>query len=461
MFSIMMWGFRILILLLLCSGLNGFKSFHDVQWLPCQFVDEKVHVNEEGHIETQYIYRKAAIQFGNIGDSPLYPTITFLVTASKVDMRRYVEGGVDDRLNCEIRRYSTADKGHVKRWPTMGAQEYDVWFSCTLRHKGEFIITTFLRHTPSDPAKGKVDYLQWLTVNDKDLLTTSAAMVVLTRTPSVEVGFLKEPTLHCQFAVDHKNPNVTVYWKLQRSHGKRSQLFSYTSRTGTSDGTGVSVKAIGVGNASFKLSPTRKHSEGTYICSILVPPLSCSHNILLHLREQPRVSLNVGSTLSLTLGEGHKVACDAEGYYPMDVNIEWLREPVSDSPSPVLLKNVWHSSHRFHHNGTYSLSAFLQLRPGLGDSGYKYTCKVSHTSLLVPIRKSFMLTVIVPDLTMWYIKVIGLNGVILGIVFKLLRQLIACKSFFLHNFLHIPPFACLFFIYSIVQTLMLVTFFLF
>nr|XP_055052541.1 tapasin-related protein-like isoform X4 [Misgurnus anguillicaudatus] len=394
MFSIMMWGFRILILLLLCSGLNGFKSFHDVQWLPCQFVDEKVHVNEEGHIETQYIYRKAAIQFGNIGDSPLYPTITFLVTASKVDMRRYVEGGDDDKLNCEIRRYSTVDKVHA-RWPTMGAQEFDVWFSCTLRHtKDEFIITTFLRRTPSDPAKGKVDYLQWLTVNDKDLLTTSAAMVVLTRTPSVEVGFLKEPTLHCQFAVDHKNPNVTVDWKLQRSHGKRSQLFSYTSRTGTSEGTGVSVKAIGVGNASFKLSPTRKHSEGTYICSILVPPLSCSHNIPLHLREQPRVSLNVGSTLSLTLGEGHKVACDAEGYYPMDVNIEWLREPVSDNPSPVLLKNVWHSSHRFHHNGTYSLSAFLQLRPGLGDSGYKYTCKVSHTSLLVPIRKSFMLTVI-------------------------------------------------------------------
>nr|XP_055052529.1 tapasin-related protein-like isoform X2 [Misgurnus anguillicaudatus] len=421
----MVWSLGPFIIAILCLGVNGSV---DVQWLPCEFVDEKVHVNEEGHIETQYIYRKAVIQFGNVGDSPLYPTITFLVTASKVDMRRYVEGGDDDRLNCEIRRYSTVDKGHVKRWPTMGAQEYDVWFSCTLRHKGEFIITTFLRHTPSDPAKGKVDYLQWLPVNDKDLLTTSAVMVVLTQTPSVEVGFLKEPTLDCQFAVDHKNANVTVDWKIQRSHGKRSQLFSYTSRTGTSEGTGVSVKGISVGNASFKLSPTRKNSEGTYICSILVPPLHGSHNILLHLREQPRVSLNVGSTLSLTLGEGHKVACDAEGYYPMDVNIEWLREQVSDSPSPVFLKNAWHSSHRFHHNGTYSLSAFLQLQPGLEDSGYKYTCEVSHTSLLVPIRKSFILSVTEPDLTMWYIEIIGLNGVILGIVFKLLCHFIPSRK---------------------------------
>ncbi|XP_065137225.1 tapasin-related protein-like [Paramisgurnus dabryanus] len=423
--NIMVWISGAFIIAILCLGVNGSV---DVQWLPCQFVDEKVHVNEEGHIETQFIYRKAVIQFGNVGDSPLYPTITFLVTASKVDMRRYVEGG-DDTLNCEIRRYSTVDKGHVKRWPTMGAQEYDVWFSCTLRHtKGEFIITTFLRHTPSDPAKGKVDYLQWLTVNDKDLLLTSAVMVVLTRTPSVEVGFLKEPTLDCQFAVDHKNANVTVDWKLQRSHGKRSRLFSYTSRTGTSEGTGVSIKDIGGGNASFKLLPTRKNSEGTYICSILVPPLHGSHNIPLHLREQPRVFLNVGSTLSLTVGEGHKVTCDAEGYYPMDVNIEWLREPVSDSPSPVFLKNVWHSSHRFHHNGTYSLSAFLQLQPGLEDSGYKYTCEVSHTSLLVPIRKSFILSVTEPDLTMWYIEIIGLNGVILGIVFKLLCHFIPSRK---------------------------------
>lgn len=419
--NIMVWSLWAFIIALLCSGVNGSV---DVQWLPCQFVDEKVHVNEEGHTETQYVHREAVIQFGNVGDSPLYPTITFLVTASKVDMRRYVEGA-EDALNCEIRRYSTG--GIVMRWPTMGAQEYDVWFSCTLRHKGEFIITTFLRHTPSDPAKGQVDYLQWLPVNDKDLLATSAAMVVLTRTPSVEVGFLKEPTLHCQFAVDHKNPNVTVEWKLQK-HGERSKLFSYTSRTGTSEGTGVSVKAIGVGNASFKLPPTRKNSEGTYICSVLVPPLYGSHDIPLSLSDQPRVSLNVGSTLSLTLGGEQKVMCDAEGYYPLDVNIEWLREPVGGSPTPEFLKNVLYSSHRVHQDGTYSLSAFFLLQPGLEDSGYKYTCRVTHKSLLTPIRKSFILSVTEPDSTMWYITVFGFIIVMLVVLVWLLPQFLAGRK---------------------------------
>ncbi|KAL0185073.1 hypothetical protein M9458_020769, partial [Cirrhinus mrigala] len=107
-------------------------------------------------------------------------------------------------------------------------------------------------------------------------------MVILTRTPSVEVGLLKEPNLDCRFAVDHKLPDATVEWNLQK-HGKRSTLFSYSSRTGKIEGRGVAVKAIAAGNVSFKLPPTRKDSEGTYICSVMVPPLTGSHDIPLTL----------------------------------------------------------------------------------------------------------------------------------------------------------------------------------
>lgn len=90
---------------------------------------------------------------------------------SKVDMRRYLEGN-EDTLHCEIRRYST--EKIVVRWPITGAQDHDVWFTCTIRHtQGLFIITTFLRHTPTASAQGQVDDLQGITVNDRDLLTTS------------------------------------------------------------------------------------------------------------------------------------------------------------------------------------------------------------------------------------------------------------------------------------------------
>ncbi|XP_056329688.1 tapasin-related protein isoform X2 [Danio aesculapii] len=386
----MFWTFAGLVLALLCLGVSGSQSLRDVQWLRCRFMDEKVHLNEEGHVETEYIHRESVLQFGKDGDSALHPAITLLVTGSEVDMRHYLEGSVD-MIQCEIRRYSTG--GIVMRWPVAGAQEYDVWFTCTLRHTQGLVITTFLRHTPATPAQGKLDFLQWMKISDGDLLTTSAAMVVLTRTPSVEVGFLKEPELHCQFAVDDKLPKVTVEWKLQR-HGKHIKLFSYSSLTGKSEGSGVTVKAIEGGNASLKLQPTRKRSEGTYVCSVKIPPLNGSHDIPLSISEQPRVSLNVPDALSMAAGQDKKVICDAEGYYPLDVNIEWYLERHRENPMPSFL-SVRHSSHRLNQDGTYSISAFLYLEPGLENSGYQYTCSVSHKSLLNPIKKSFFLIVTV------------------------------------------------------------------
>ncbi|XP_072548126.1 tapasin-related protein [Salminus brasiliensis] len=403
-------------------GLCGSQSLQNVQWLPCQFVDESTHINAEGHKETQYHNRNGALQFGFSGDSPINPdVVTFLVITSKVDMRRYVEGSGGDMLQCEIRRYSTG--GIVMRWPGLGAQEHDSWFTCTLKHtEGLFVITTFLRYTPAQKSNQ-----EWIQIADRELLTTSAAMVVLTRTPKVVVGFMKDQTLHCQFAVDHKQANVTVEWRLQR-RGERTKLFSYTSRTGKTEGSGVSVKAIGAGNASLKLPPTSHTSEGTYICSVLIPPLYGSHDIPLSIQQAPRVSVNVGSALSLTLGKDQKVICDTEGYYPLDVNIEWLREPAGSSFLPEILKNVLYSSHRHNKDGTYSLSAFFMLQPGLEESGYKYTCRVHHQALLTPIRKSFTLTVSEPDSVLWYVFSFGFILLMIGLLAWLVPQYMAAKK---------------------------------
>lgn len=137
------------------------------------------------------------------------------------------------------------------------------------------------------------------------LMCFQAAMVVLTRTPSVKVGFLKEPNLHCLFAVDHKLPHATVEWRLQR-HGERSKLFSYSSRTGKTEGSGVAVKAIAAGNASIKLPPTRKHSEGTYICSVMVPPLNGSHDIPLTISGEMIILFNSIEFLSASEISGDK-----------------------------------------------------------------------------------------------------------------------------------------------------------
>ncbi|KAK2831367.1 hypothetical protein Q7C36_016453 [Tachysurus vachellii] len=406
-------------LVYLFSGVYGTQRLYDVQWLPCVFLDETEQLNDEGHKDIKFYHRSAGLQFGNSGDSPINPNaITFLVTTSKVDMRHYVEGD-KDLLECEIQRYNT--KEIVMRWPGFGAQEHDVWFTCILR-QGLFHLTTFLRHTPAQEG------IQKIQIGDRELLTSTATMVVLTRTPVIHVGLMKEQTLHCQFAVDHRQASVTVEWMLQR-RGDRTKLFSYSSRTGKHEGSGVSVKTLAAGDASLKIPLTKQKSEGTYTCSVSIPPLHYNSDIVLNIQEPPRVTMNVGSTLSLTLGQEQKVVCDTQGYYPLDVTIDWLRESVKSGLLPEVMKNVLYSSHRHNQDGTYSLSAFFLLNPDLEDSGYKYTCRVQHQSLRTPIRKSFTLIVTEQDSTLWYLLVFGFIIVMIGILLWLVPQFITARRY--------------------------------
>ncbi|XP_062406630.1 tapasin-related protein-like [Sardina pilchardus] len=389
------------------------QSIDDVRWLPCRFRDEQVHIVEEIVLgkpmrvnETRYQLRDAVLQFGQPGDSPVHSEIiTFLVTASKVDVRRHFKGGLDT-LECELHRHRTG--ASPVRWPSMGAQERDNWFTCTLRHtEGLFVITYFLRHSPIAPNVVQPDFQQWVPVADRDTITTSAVMMVLTNTPSLEVGLMKEQSLNCEFAVDHKSAHLTVEWHLQRK-GQRSKLFSYSSRTGQTEGSGVSVKAIARGDASLKIPLTRETSEGTYVCSVHVLPLSGGHDITLNIMEPPRVSLNVNSQVSLSEGELQRVDCEAAGFYPLDVHMEWLKESLTPGASrmPEVLKVVMFSNHRHNPDGTYTLTAYFLLKPTLRDSGYRYTCRVSHDALRMPIRKSFNLIVTEKDSYLWYLPLI-------------------------------------------------------
>ncbi|KAG5277228.1 hypothetical protein AALO_G00115160 [Alosa alosa] len=262
---------------------------------------------------------------------------------------------------------------------------------CATPRDSVFVITFFLRHSPTVT---QPDLQQWIPVADKDIISTTAVMLMFSNTPTVVVGLMKEQTLNCEFAVDHKSAHLTVEWHLQRK-GHRSKLFSYSSHTGQSEGSGVSVKAIAKGDASLKIPLTRETSEGTYVCSVHVPPISGSHSMALQLMEPPRVSLNVNSEVSPSEGELQRVECVATDYYPLDVHMEWLKESLTPGAShmPEVLKVVTFSNHSNNPDGTYSLTAHFLLKPTPQDSGYSYTCRVSHDALQMPIRKSFTLSV--------------------------------------------------------------------
>nr|XP_046244423.1 tapasin-related protein [Scatophagus argus] len=421
---------KMLIYLHLCAGV---QCVHQMSWLPCQFTDERVFLNADGHYETELIHREAMLQFGQKGDTPVNPhSVTFLVTGSEVDLRWYVEGAEPEQLDCELRRYST--DGIDIRWPVQEAQEYNRWFSCTLKHtKGLFTATAFLRH-PSDQApSGQQDYRSWPPIADREILMTTAVLVIKTQSPSVKAGLGSQPKFHCQFAIDHKSPNLTVEWHWQH-RGERTRLFSHNTRSGHTQGTGVKIKSLARGDASYTLPFAKMSSEGMYVCSLSVIPLFATLDISLHIEEAPRVSISVGPTLLLQEGDEQKVICQAESYYPLDVEIVWSEQhPTAagqrvGAPLPKVIQNVLLSSHRRNQDATYSLSAFFYLQASLRDSGKQFTCSVSHQSLRVPIRKSFILSVEEPSSWMFTLIVGSIMVVLLVILFLMLPSLHAARK---------------------------------
>lgn len=110
-------------------------------------------------------------------------------------------------------------------------------------------------------------------------------MVVKTQTPSMKAGIGLSKKLNCQFAVDHKAPNMTVEW-IAQFHGERRQLFSHTSRTGHIEGRGVDLKSLAAGDASYTIPYTKATSKGSYICSVLVSSVFASVDINLQIEGE-------------------------------------------------------------------------------------------------------------------------------------------------------------------------------
>lgn len=99
------------------------------------------------------------------------------------------------------------------------------------------------------------------------------------------VGLGLQQKLHCQFAVDHKRPAVTVQWHWNH-RGDRRELFSYVGQSGQTHGSGVGLKSLAGGDATLNLPFTKLSSEGTYVCSVSVDPLFASLDISLRIEGE-------------------------------------------------------------------------------------------------------------------------------------------------------------------------------
>lgn len=164
------------------------------------------------------------------------------------------------------------------------------------------------------------------------------------------------------------------------------------------------------GNASLLIRRVELSDEGTYICTVEAAALVLEQAIQLQITEKPTVTVNVNS-LSLVEGEQQKLVCDVRNYYPADIHVQWLREPQSAGQLPDTVPNVLTSSHLRSSNGTYSFSRFFLLTATLRDNGHTYTCRVEHSSLQAPIRRSITVAVREATSTTWLLLLLlGLTG---------------------------------------------------
>lgn len=313
-------------------------------------------------------------------------------------------------MECEIRRYST--EGIHVRWPVQEPQEHNRWYKCILTHANGLVNAIVFLRQPSDQVPSGLDYRKWPVINDGEILTTAVTLVMKTQTPNVRAGLASEQNLHCHFAVDHKKPDADVEWIWQH-RGERNKLFSHHTRTGRSEGSGLKARSLAGGDLTYTIPFTKMTQEGTFVCSVSVSPLLSTLEIQFRIEEPPRVSINVGPTLSLVEGEEQKVICEAESYYPLDVDIGWYQQDPAavgqrvGAQLPKQMQNVLLSSHKRNSDKTYTLSAFFYLKASLQHSGRQFSCSVSHQSLRVPIKKNFILAVEEPS-SMGFYLIVGI-----------------------------------------------------
>ncbi|XP_071986076.1 tapasin-related protein isoform X2 [Engystomops pustulosus] len=201
---------------------------------------------------------------------------------------------------------------------------------------------------------------------EKTVIPMTVDLLVSSSPPSLKSSLSSAVTLHCDVWGDAE---VRVSWHLQRD-GSGHRLDQDDSRITIQQETQEKTTA-----SSLTIRQLRVHDEGTYICAVTSGDHQVQQILRLQITEPPRVTISVAKQPKTT------VTCRTDRFYPLDVEVTWL---LNGSPlthiSPVT------SSHRKNHDGTYSVSSFLEIpAPEPGAPSDTYMCNVSHVSLIDPI----------------------------------------------------------------------------
>ncbi|XP_072496095.1 tapasin-related protein-like [Notamacropus eugenii] len=339
---------------------------------------------------------------------------TFLLQDTAGVLLPHVDKDVD-KLECRISHYFTHNTQIL--WPGLPRLQAQLptWYMVTITNADErFRITTFCFQPTAPPPRGPGP------------APLSGVFSLYTKTSQVQVKLQGTVLLTCGFTVDHAHEAVDVTWTFRQKGGWHQEVLKYAGKQVTHLHKQVEAfpSEIPRGNASIRLTNMAVKDEGSYFCSVNVAGLHGQLSVEVAVVEAPKVTLSPQTpVLTLEEGEEQKLACEVSRYFPLEAHVQWLREPVEGRMLPEVVRNVIFSNHRQSSDETYSFSSYFLLKASLQDDGVRYTCRVEHEGLQMPIRKSIMITVTERSGTTWWLLVMSLVLIVLLVyLLKTLNQ---------------------------------------
>lgn len=253
-------------------------------------------------------------------------------------------------------------------------------------------------------------------------------LVVSMNSKTVEVFVNKDALLECRVSgyktseIDLQN--VGVIWYLTRLGAPKEEVYKFSAGTHTPYRKDAAIfdDELKKGIASLFLPLVQFNEEGDYTCVVFISPDQGSGKSTMIVSAKPQMSLSA-TAITIENGTEKSVKCDSTVFYPLDIQISWLKK--SKSGEQKILDHICTGSPVKNEDGTYNVSSHMRLRPTLQDDGNTYVCIVRHRSLGKDTELTTHLTVREPE-------VVVPGGIITGCV---IGSILLCSLFMIGGFL--------------------------
>ncbi|XP_068116559.1 uncharacterized protein [Hyperolius riggenbachi] len=187
---------------------------------------------------------------------------------------------------------------------------------------------------------------------------------------------------------------IGVEWQKILENGTKNDVNIYNigKITVVRNGSYMDVEEILKGNAELHLPNAQFSDDGEYTCSVTNTPRFGLGKNFLQVSAQPSVT-PIPPVVEIELDAEKSVMCEVTGVYPVTVLIRWVQYSEQPPSCMALEKGTCTADPVINSDGTFNITSQLTLNPGKKDDGKKYSCIVTHRSLVDKIVRNFTLTV--------------------------------------------------------------------